>query len=294
MAKSLAIIMVWSIATLCASSQSHKVAAGKRSDTTTSATTSNASASQTVPSPSTPSEKKELAAQARTVQYHAQDVVTINGRVNFTTLIVLPQGEEIMDAATGDKEFWIIDVAHNNVFVHPAKEGIESNLNLITARGTVYSFILKDVSETSIPADVKVSITPVDRSSLVETSQIPVQYVPATTVENMQRKVAAIEQQAVAAIDEYKASYPSKVVLDYSFRKDEKPFYVESIYHDDKFTYIKVGPRNNEKFAVYEIRDGKPDLITYELKDGVYVITHIMDKGYLRIGKKQTNFERKG
>ena len=39
---------------------------------------------------------------------------------------------------------------------------------------------------------------------------------------------------------------------------------------------------------------GKPDLINYDLKDGVYIITHIVDKGYVRVGKKQLDFARKG
>jgi len=34
-----------------------------------------------------------------------------------------------MEAATGDKDFWIVDVVGNFCFVHPAKAGISSNLN---------------------------------------------------------------------------------------------------------------------------------------------------------------------
>jgi hypothetical protein len=43
------------------------------------------------------------------------------------------------------------------------------------------------------------------------------------------------------------------------------------------------------------MKDGKPDLISCDLQEsGVYVITHIVDAGYLRIGKKQLDFDRKG
>src|SRR6202167_4431877 len=47
---------------------------------------------------------------ARTVQYHSQDIVPIRAKVKYTTLIELPTTEKIMEAATGDKEFWIVDV----------------------------------------------------------------------------------------------------------------------------------------------------------------------------------------
>ena len=71
-------------------------------------------------------------ASARTVQYHSADIVPIRAKVKYTTLIEVPPTEKIMEAATGDKDFWIVDVVGNFCFVHPAKQGISSNLNLIT------------------------------------------------------------------------------------------------------------------------------------------------------------------
>ncbi|MBV8631211.1 MAG: TrbG/VirB9 family P-type conjugative transfer protein [Silvibacterium sp.] len=69
---------------------------------------------------------------ARTVKYHANDIVSVRAKMRFTTLIQLPASEKILDVATGDKDFWIIDAVGNYCFLHPAKEGIHSNLNLIT------------------------------------------------------------------------------------------------------------------------------------------------------------------
>jgi type IV secretion system protein VirB9 len=87
-------------------------------------------------------------ASARSVQYHAQDIVPIHAKLKYTTLIELPATEKIMEAATGDKDFWVVDVVGNFCFVHPAKAGISSNLNLITDKGNIYSFTLQDVSQT--------------------------------------------------------------------------------------------------------------------------------------------------
>ena len=77
-------------------------------------------------------------ASARTVQYHSQDIVPIHAKLKYTTLIEVPATEKIMEAATGDKDFWIVDVVGNFCFVHPAKAGISSNLNLITDKGNIY------------------------------------------------------------------------------------------------------------------------------------------------------------
>src|SRR5271167_1589986 len=87
--------------------------------------------------------------RARTVQYAETDIVQIRAKIRFSTLIVLPASEEILDATTGDKEFWIINGAHNLCYLHPAQTGIRSNLNLITSSGHVYSFLLTEVSSNS-------------------------------------------------------------------------------------------------------------------------------------------------
>ena len=72
---------------------------------------------------------------ARVVKYAQNDIVPVKAKVRFSTLIILPEKEEILDFTTGDKEFWIINGAHNLCYIHPAQAGIRSNLNLITASG---------------------------------------------------------------------------------------------------------------------------------------------------------------
>src|SRR5215469_7241896 len=118
---------------------------------------------------------------ARTISYHSQDIVNIRARVKFTTLIQLPNTEKIIEAATGDKEFWIIDVVGSFCFVHPAKAGIRSNLNLITDKGNIYSFTLEDVSNENADPDLKVIVQPADSSSIAASTG-PAQFVPVSQV----------------------------------------------------------------------------------------------------------------
>src|SRR5277367_3406082 len=228
---------------------------------------------------------------ARTVQYHSQDIVPIHAKLKYTTLIEVPPTEKIMEAATGDKEFWIVDVVSNFCFVHPAKEGISSNLNLITDKGNIYSFTLQDVSNTSDAPDLKVLIQPADHSSIVASAG-PSQFIPAAQLEQSKQELAALQAHVEQAVDEYKSSYPLQLKFDYSYKANEVPFNIQSIYHDDKFTYIKTTAP--EKFSVYEMKDGKPNLVTYDLREGTYIIPKIMDSGYVELGKKKMEFTRKG
>jgi type IV secretion system protein VirB9 len=230
-------------------------------------------------------------ASARTVQYHSQDIVPIRAKVKYTTLIEVPPTEKIMEAATGDKDYWIVDVVGNFCFVHPAKQGISSNLNLITDKGNIYSFTLQDISAGSDSPDLKVIIEPADRSAIVAASGPP-QFVPATQLEQSKQQLAALQSHVSQAVDEYKSTYPLELKFDYTFRAGEPPFDIQSIFHDDKFTYIKTTA--SEKFSIYEMRDGKPNLVNYELRDNTYIVPKVMDSGYVELGKKRMDFTRKG
>ena len=240
---------------------------------------------------------------ARTVQYAETDIVRIRAKIRFSTLIVLPASEEILDATTGDKEVWIINGAHNLCYLHPAQAGIRSNLNLITSNGHVYSFLLTEISnDSSAEPDLKVFVQRKEESSIGGNASVP----PLARASEVQayktaadaaraeatQAVQAAEDRAQREINQYREQYAGKLQFDYIYESKgvKAPFRITAIYHDEKFTYIKSDAQ--EKPTLYEIKDGKPSLINFELSNGVYVIPKILDKGYLALGKKQLPFER--
>ena len=240
---------------------------------------------------------------ARVVKYAKEDVVAVRAKLRFSTLIVLPDNEEILDFTTGDKEFWIINGAHNLCYIHPAQAGIRSNLNLITASGHVYSFLLSEISsDPNADPDLKIVIEPKEESG-IGTGAFAQGYVPATEAEAYKREIQTIREQANAQVQtaqasaqqqmqKFRSEYSTKLQFDYQFdsKGAGKPFLISAIYHDDTFTYIKCAA--SEKPAVYEIKDGKPNLINFELQNGVYIVPKILDTGYLAIGKKKLAFSR--
>lgn len=240
---------------------------------------------------------------ARIVKYSKEDIIPIRAKLRFSTLIVLPEDEEIIDFTTGDKDFWIINGAHNLCYVHPAQAGIRSNLNLITASGHVYSFLLTEISnEPNVEPDLKVFVEPKEKSSVLGGSGLE-GYVRADEAEaykkeaealraQTQDRVRAAEAHAAEQINKFRAEYQTKLQFDYRLdsKADHEPFLVSVIYHDDAFTYIKCGAR--EKPTLYEIKDGKPNLINFQFQNSVYIVPKILDSGYLAIGKKKLTFSR--
>src|ERR1700722_705536 len=242
-------------------------------------------------------------AGARTVRYAETDIIPIHAKIRFSTLIVLPANEEILDATTGDKEFWIINGAHNLCYLHPAQQGIRSNLNLITSSGHVYSFLLTEISsEPNTEPDLKVFVERKEESTIKGAALFP-PLAGASEVQDYKsavdaartdaaQAVHAAEDHAQKEISQYREQYPGKLQFDYALdaKASRPPFSVSAIYHDDKFTYIKCTAQ--EKPTIYELKDGKPNLINFDLANGVYVIPKILDRGYLVLGKKKLNFER--
>jgi type IV secretion system protein VirB9 len=132
---------------------------------------------------------------ARVAKYSQTDIIPIRAKVRFSTLIVLPADEEILDFTTGDKEFWIINGAHNLCYLHPAQVGIRSNLNLITASGHLYSFLLTEISkQPGTEPDLKVFVTPSDGPGLAG-NIVPSKYVRASEVEAYKSEVSDLRSQ---------------------------------------------------------------------------------------------------
>ena len=243
-------------------------------------------------------------AAARIVKYSKEDIVPVRAKLRFSTLIVLPEDEEILDFTTGDKEFWVINGAHNLCYVHPAQAGIRSNLNLITASGHVYSFLLTEISnQPNAEPDLKIFIEPKDGPGIAVNTGLR-GYVSAGEAEAYKKEletlrsqtadqIHAAQAQSAEQLNQVRASYPTKLQFDYPLDAEaaREPFLVSVIYHDDSFTYIKCAAR--EKPALYEIKDGKPNLISFQFENGVYIAPKIIDTGYLAIGKKKLSFARR-
>ncbi len=240
---------------------------------------------------------------ARVVKYAKEDIVPVRAKLRFSTLIVLPDDEEILDFTTGDKEFWIINGSHNLCYVHPAQSGIRSNLNLITATGHVYSFVLTEISnDPNAEPDLKIFVEPKEGSGVAAKSGLR-GYVSAGEAEAYKKEletlraqtaeqIRAAQVQSGEQVNRFRSSYATKLQFDFLLdaKAAREPFLVSTIYHDDTFTYIKCAAR--EKPALYKIKDGKANLINFQLENGVYIVPRILDSGYLAIGKKKLPFTR--
>jgi len=239
--------------------------------------------------------------QGRRVRYGENDVITVRTRVRFTTLVILPKEESILDFTCGDKEFWVVDGTRNLAYIKPAKAGSKTNVNLVTASGNVYSLLLEEVSDKGEAADLKLFIEPKD-DSVLSTMHGEPRFVSAEELASFRDQVSLArdetlqaKQAAEHAIDSrvsaFLADYPGTLRFDYRYLAGKKPFFIDSIWNDGRFTYIRTGAR--EAPAVYELADGKPSLVDFDFRGRTMIIRKVVDQGYLAIGKARLRFYRR-
>lgn len=229
----------------------------------------------------------------REVTASPRQLIPLQTRVRYTTMIVLPDDEEILDVLCGDKDFWVISATQHLAHVKPAKAGAATNLNLVTARGTVYAFLLTE-SSTGTP-DLAVYVTP---DPGVVRRPTP-RFYTAAQVEDLQAALTAAraavtsaQEEAAEQVARHQQQYPTLLRFDYRLPAYSDPFRVRAVWHDGRFTYLQTDAA--ELPALYELVDGQPALVNFQVHDGTYVVPKVLTRGYLALGKAKFPFVQRG
>jgi len=229
----------------------------------------------------------------REVSATERSLITLQTRLRYTTMIVLPEGEEILDVICGDKDFWVISATHNIAHVKPAEEGAATNMNLVTAGGAVYSFLLTEKAGAGMP-DLKVYVNADPNAAAGQPKYYSAAQVETLRSEltNAKAAVDAANRHTSDALAAYQQEYPGKLQFVYGPLKYAKPFLVRSIWNDGQFTFIKADA--SELPALYEVKDGKPALVNFQVQHGAYIVPKVLDRGYLSLGKERFEFGQHG
>ena len=224
------------------------------------------------------------------------------GEAPFLDADRLPEDEEILDFTTGDKEFWVINGAHNLCYIHPAKTGIRSNLNLITSSGHVYSFVLNEIAnESDAEPDLKVFVEPKEGSGIAGSTAYE-GYVRAGEAEAYKKELEAVQPKASEISAPRKHSHRARrprnsgritrTSLRFDYALDSKAARETlSGFGDVSRRCLHLYPvRRAGKTDAVRTEGGKPNLINFQLSNGVYIVPKILDAGYLAVGKKKPTF----
>jgi type IV secretion system protein VirB9 len=227
----------------------------------------------------------------RTVTVSERSVVPISVCQFQETLLILPANERVMKAFIADTKNWKLESGREDQASRYLSIKVgepltrETTLNVVSDHEANYTFKLSLNEEH---CDSKVSID-ADSQLATEIKKTEPWAAPADVarlkqqVEQAQRGAAAAEQKAHSEAEDYRASYPSKLHFDYRWdAKAAARLRVHAIWRDDRFTYIAAAPE--ETPALYELKEGKPSLISFDFANGVYWTGRIVNDGYLAVG----------
>ena len=256
----------------------------------------------------TPAGAADAAPGASVLQVHdaPDQIIHVNTRIRHTTVIQLPQRENILDFIVGDSEYWHLSGAANLAFLKPIAEGVNTNVALVCESGRIYSFLVVerdapphlivrvgDDPTTTTPAGAPIPAF-VARSRVAEYQLMAEESRAAVYAAQIdaETQIAAMRQDATAQITEFRSSYPTR--LEFPYRLDDKaarwPFLVQGMWHDGQFTYIRSTAQ--ETPALYENRDGDPSLISYDLQqDGLFIVRRLIGSGWLQIGRDRAGWK---
>ena len=232
--------------------------------------------------------------------------IVIQARVRHTTVIVLPDQEQILDFVAGDADTWAVSGAANVAYVKPGVENARTNIALICASGNIYSFRVYENknAETDLIVYVDYAALEKDKAQGKRPEPHEPKFISKMDVAIYQEAAEQAERNARAAwdqadrrmqraIDQFRASYPTLIRFDYKLHKkaQQTPFEIAGMWHDGRFTYVRSNAV--EAPALYEKRDGKPSLVSYDLTpDGLYIVKRVLHDGHFQIGKKKAEWRR--
>ena len=248
-----------------------------------------------------PPEKRPQTPGVLRVQAQPDQIVELRTRTRHTTVLVLPRGENILDFVVGDSDYWHLSGAANLAYLKPLDEKVQTNVALVCESGTIYSFLVKEAPAPHLVVRIEsgrgagASGRPafVARSAIEDYREMARAAGEAARAAREAADLRSHEanSRAAEAVSQFRVDYPGR--LSFAYQLDKKafqwPFLVDAMWHDGQFTYLRS--RAQESPAIYELKDGKPSLVAYDLTpEGLYIAGHVLGDGWLRIGRKRARW----
>ena len=231
----------------------------------------------------------------------------LRARVRHTTLIVLPAGERILDFVVGDSEYWHLTGAANVAYLKPLAEDAATNVALVCESGRIYSFLVSEHGEKPPHLVFRVEAGAeaagmsgsadapgfVARSEVAAYQRMAAEAAEAARRAQQQAEAGIVEarRRAEAELEALRAEYPTRLAFEYRLDRaaTRRPFLVEAMWHDGKFTYIRL--HGQEWPAVYELSDGEAAVVPVQVAGGGLFVAHrVLGDGWFQIGGRRAGW----
>ena len=229
---------------------------------------------------------------------------TVTARVRHVVAIVLPVGVGIVEVVSGDAEYWDVTAAANMAFVRPLREGIRSNVLILTDTGAILPLVVIEEAHTEAAGRAVATVVRLDvpaepaTAGLVAGEEVRAARQRAAAAwaevsaaeERAAERLAAARFAAVAELDEIRESYPRR--LEFVYRLPAvaatAPWHVEAMWHDGDRTFIRSAA---EGMVVLDWIDGALVEVEASMSGrGWYVVPRVLGLGALDVGGQRVRW----
>lgn len=202
----------------------------------------------------------------RTAAYDPNQLYKINTMHGYITSIQFGKDEKILSVNIGDSSAWLISVQNEIINLKPISENPDTNLNVLTSRGT-YQFFLTAPEITSENGVKKLVRKPNENTIF------------------LLRFVYPNDEKRNAEKTIFKAAALSAKNFRYSAR-GERGVVPISVYDDGRFTYMNFGD-NKDIPAIFSVdAKGNESIVNYHLQGNLVVVELLANQFTLRNGTK--------
>lgn len=252
--------------------------------------------------------------ESRIITHHAGTAERVYVQHGWQTTIELPAEDNYLDFLLGDtpatkreQVHWVVNSFQSAkyVSVRPNKNTQSvTDLTITTEKpGHDITLILVDVThEADAHADTTVILRadgePTDPGTKQKYDQMFTQVTAISEkIDEFRKRLDSQDEHIKQGLSDAKdkallqdAATPRENYK-YDHKKGAKqPFGVKQMWNNGKYTFITVN--TSEVPALYAYRDGKPNWVEWDFKNGVYFVPIVINEGELRVGKKQLRFHR--
>ena len=231
------------------------------------------------------------AASARHVEVTDDTVVPITAKVRYTTVIVVPEDEEILAFVCGDSEYRGLEGKANVALLKPMAAGVSTNVALITDKGRIYTLTATEGDEPDLKVYLHRPPPDAEGPQRIGTPLEAPRFVAASALEDFERQAALARDQAREAkrsaqelldrgVEDFRRRYPGTLRFDYRLPPEaaRSPWHVRGMWNDQRFTYLLCDAP--EAPALYEEKEGQPAMVAFDYEDGLYVARHVVGAGW--------------
>lgn len=223
----------------------------------------------------------------KTLVYNANEIFTLNLKMNFQTIIEFSNDEAIELISVGDPYPWKLTPIDKRLFIKALQVGVRTNLTVITNKRT-YLF---DIKSDAVSSNDDNDVTHVVRFFY---PKVPLDQSKFTLNDYLSQREGKISQdlfQSKGFLKErtgntdFSNGGQKKIAinLNYSFAGEYNDATPIEIFDDSKDTFIRF--KTNEKYKIYSvIENGKKRAVNTKKVGDFIVISGIHAKLYIKVG----------